>query len=242
MESRHTKLLLEPYITPEASVVEFGCATGHYATHWHNKCKHYLGVDLSPEHVDFFNAKSLSNAKAQVGDATNCPEIANNSFDVVLCLGPMYHLNSEERLTAMQEMTRICKPGGVLAFAYIPNIGVMMHALTGSFRSKKPWYKRKRRARYPNRKGNEAVFTGVNDEEANPFFFTMPEEMEVLAQQCALQVLQNAGVDIVLNANQINCMDEEQYTCWLEIAEHMLKFPSCTGMANHALMICRKGD
>ena len=86
LEFRFTKQLLDAYITPETSVVEFGCATGYYAGHWQDKCKSYLGIDIVQENVDFFNAKNLANAKAQLGDATNCPEFADNSFDVVLCL------------------------------------------------------------------------------------------------------------------------------------------------------------
>jgi len=242
MEFRHTKLLLDPYITPEAEVVEFGCATGHYAEHWQGKCKSYLGVDITQENVDYFNAKGLANAHAQLGDATNCPEIPDASFDVVLCLGPMYHLPAEERPLAMAEMARVCKPGGVLAFAYVNKVGVLVHCMTNRVvRHKLPWYKRLRysSAYYPNRKGNEAVLAGVNDID-NPFFFTMPEEMEELAGRHGLQVLQNAGVDIVPNEDQINHMDGEQYECWLEFAEYMLRWPSVTGMANHALMICGK--
>jgi len=242
MEFRHTKLLLEPYITPDKDVVEFGCATGYYAGHWHDKCKSYTGVDIVQENVDFFNAKDLSKAKAQLGDATSCPEFEDASFDVVLCLGPMYHLPAEERALAMAEMARICRPGGVLAFAYINKVGVLMQAMTNRIlRDKLPWRKRLHRynAYYPNRKGNDAIFAGVNDTDA-PFFFTMPEEMEPLASACGLRVLKNAGVDINMNSEQINHMDGEQYACWLEFAEYMLEFPSVTGMAGHALMVCGK--
>jgi len=248
MEFRHTKLLLDPYITPEMSVVEFGCATGHYAEHWHDKCKSYLGVDITQANVDYFNAKRLSNAEgqrtahAQLGDATNCPEFADNSFNVVLCLGPMYHLPEEERALAMAEMARICKPGGLLAFAYINKIGALMQAMTNRvWRDRLPWHKRLRwyNTYYPNRKGNECVFAGVNDTDA-PFFFTMPEEMEPLAEQCGLRVIKNAGININLNSEQINHMDEEQYACWLEFAEYMLDYPSVTGMSSHGLMICGK--
>jgi len=140
----------------------------------------------------------------------------------------------------MAEMARVCRPGGVLAFAYVNKVGVLMHAITNRWgRRQLPWHKRLRwsAALYPNRKGNEALFAGVNDID-NPFFFTMPEEMEALAGQHGLRVLQNAGVDIVLNADQVNHMDEEQYASWLEFAEYMLQWPSVTGMANHALMIC----
>jgi len=242
MEFRHTKLLLDPFITPDKDVVEFGCATGYYAEHWHSQCRSYTGVDIVRENVDFFNAKGLSNARAQLGDATCCPELAENSFDVVLCLGPMYHLPEDERALAMFEMARICRPGGVLAFAYINKVGVLMWAATNRLcRDKLPWHKRLRRhqAYYPNREGNECLSTGVTDS-GLPFFFTMPEEIEPLAQRHGLRVVRNAGVDITLNAEQINHMDAEQYACWLEFAEYMLRFPSVTGMAGHALMICEK--
>lgn len=240
MEARHTAMLLEPYITPTAHVVEFGCATGYYAGLWHDQCASYLGVDIVQENVGFFNSKNLSNAKAQLGDATNCPELADNSFDVVLCLGPMYHLPAEERALAMAEMARICKTGGIAAFAYINKVGVMISAMTNRVMPRNvPWYKRRRQSFYPNRAGIDAVFQGVNDF-GGPFFFTMPEEVEPLAAQYGLRVLKNAGVDIALNVDQINKMDDEQYACWLEIAAFMLDYPSVTGMANHALLITAK--
>ncbi|MCL2495603.1 MAG: class I SAM-dependent methyltransferase [Oscillospiraceae bacterium] len=248
MEFRHTKLLLDPYITPDKDVAEFGCATGHYAEHWHGRCKSYLGVDIVQANVDFFNAKGLSNAdgqrtaRAQLGDATCCPEFTDGSFDVVLCLGPMYHLPAEERALAMAEMARVCRPGGVLAFSYICKAGVLMQAMTNRvWRHKIPWHKRLRwcNTYYPNRKGNDCIFAGVNDVD-NPFFFAMPEEMEPLASDCGLKVLQNAGINITLNEAQINHMDDEQYACWLEFAEAMLQWPSVTGMASHALMVCGK--
>jgi len=242
MEFRHTKLLLDPYISPDSEVVEFGCATGYYAEHWHDKCKSYLGVDIVQNHVDFFNAKNLSNARAQLGDATRCPELPDNAFDVVLCLGPMYHLPAEERAIAMAEMARILKPGGVAAFAFVNKIGVLLWAMTNRVGNNLlPWYKRRRRySYYSNRRGNEAVFAGVNDVD-NPFFFTMPEELETLATACGLRLIQHAGVDIVPDEALINRMDEEQYACWLEFAEYMLRWPSVAGAANHGLMICRKG-
>ena len=241
MEFRFTKLLLDSYITPEARVAEFGCATGYYAEHWQGKCKSYLGIDIVQENVGFFNAKGLANANAQLGDATNCPELADESFDVVLCLGPMYHLTPEGRSLAMAEMARICKPGGVLAFAYINKMGVVYHAMANGWGNKLlPFWKRLRQNCYPNEAGNQAIFAGVNDFN-DYFFFTMPEDMEALAATCGLQVVQNAGVDLCMNGRKLEAMGEAQFACYLELAEELLKYPSCTGMANHALMICGKG-
>ena len=66
----------------------------------------------------------LTNATGRVGDATQLGEIPDDSFDVVCCFGPLYHLPPEERELVFAECRRVCRPGGVLAFAYICQIGV----------------------------------------------------------------------------------------------------------------------
>ena len=151
----------------------------------------------------------------------------------------MYHLTAEERKPAIAEMVRICKPGGVLAFAYVNKIGVYFWGMAlGAGNNLLPFWKRRKHSYYPNRKANDAILAGVNDID-NPFFFTMPEEIEALASDTGLRLIQNAGVDVILSRN-IERMSEEQWACYVELAEAALEYPSCTGMSNHALMICRK--
>jgi SAM-dependent methyltransferase len=241
LEFLMTQRLLEPYITPESDVVEFGCATGYYAGLWHSKCRSYQGVDLVQEHVDFFNAKGLANAMAQQGDATNFPELANGSFDLVLCLGPMYHLPPEERALAMREMARICKPGGALAFAYINIIGVYFSAVDNGWGAKLlPWHKRWRQHYYPNPLAHTTLQTHTDDLRPGTFFFTMPEEMAALAEDCGLRVLRQAALDVQFNNKNAERMGEEQWALYQELCAAALEYPSCAGMSNHALLICRK--
>lgn len=65
----------------------------------------------------------LNNISCQLGDAANLENIDDNSFDVVLCLGPMYHLPPSERETVIAECERVCKNGWLPAFAYINKTG-----------------------------------------------------------------------------------------------------------------------
>ena len=64
------------------------------------------------------------NVRAQLGDATALTEVAGGSFDVVLCLGPMYHLPDRERELVFAQCRRILRPGGIAAFAYVNKVGV----------------------------------------------------------------------------------------------------------------------
>ena len=38
----------------------------------------------------------------------------------------------------------------------------------------------------------------------------------------------------------VDQMDDEQFKLYLELADEMFNHESCTGMSNHALLICRK--
>jgi SAM-dependent methyltransferase len=242
LEFRSTQLLLEPYITAESDVVEFGCATGYYASQWQGRCKSYLGVDLVQENVDFFNAKGIPNAQARQGDATHCPALADASFDLVLCLGPMYHLPPEERVLAMAEMARIAKPGAVLAFSFVSQMGLMFIAMDNGWGRRKLSLRQRLRRRhyYPTRAGLEMLTTGTDDLRPGLFYFTMPEKMEALAAQSGLRVLRSAGLDFIYNERNLKRMDDAQYALFLEAHDAATQSPACAGMSNHALLICEK--
>lgn len=72
------------------------------------------------------------------------------------------------------------------------------------------------------------------------FFYTMPEEIVEQARSHGLSVLKNVGVDFVFNGTVINGMDSTQFEAWLELADCMFESPSCTGLSNHALLVCQK--
>ena len=95
MEFQYTVRLAQRYMDPTKSVVEIGCATGRYGMYFADQCQAYLGVDLLPAHVERFarkiREKGLKNVRAMVGDATRLDGVADESCDVVLALGPMYH-------------------------------------------------------------------------------------------------------------------------------------------------------
>ncbi|PKM62686.1 MAG: hypothetical protein CVU97_04115 [Firmicutes bacterium HGW-Firmicutes-21] len=235
MEFHYTKKVMSKYIDLTKSVAEIGCATGYYGMYFADKCKDYLGIDITPANIIIFNEKiktnSLNNVRAIIGDATNLKEQADNTFDVVMVLGPMYHLPPEERILVFEESKRICMNNGIIAYAYINKTGAYMK---GCLLEGKEHI-------YPNKKANDYILhKGVDDIHTELFFFTIPEEMEKTAKECGLIVLENVGVNFSLSENRINNMSEEQFEAWTELNDLMCSSPSCTGMSIHSLLICRK--
>jgi len=232
LEFHYTKKHLEGLIKKTDRVLEVGCATGYYGLYYSEKCKEYVGIDLVPSHIELFRKKimdyKLNNVSCSIGDATNLIGITDNSFDVVLCLGPMYHLSQAERELAFAECARVCKNGGVLAFAYINKIG----AYAGACVMDGP---------YPNEQANKCILeNGTDDLRPDTFFFTTPEEMNIVATKYGLCKIKNLGTDFFVTMNVVDSMSDEQFEIMRPLYDQMTSHESCTGMSNHALLVCKK--
>jgi len=233
LEFRYTTKLAAQYIDQATSVIEIGCGTGYYGVYFADKCKEYVGIDLSPECIDTFRSKiecnQLRNVKAMVGDAVRLDGIENCRFDVVMALGPMYHLPPDERDLVFSECKRVCRDSGIILLAYISKVGVYVKGCL-------QWPDR-----YPDKNVNESVLrNGIDDLMPEILFYTMPEEIEEQARSHGLSVVKNVGVDFVFNDNVINGMDSRQFEAWLELADCMFESPSCTGLSNHTVLVCQK--
>ena len=236
IEFHATKVVLDKFICMDTRILEVGCGTGYYGMYYADKCKEYVGIDLFPHHVEVFQRKihesGISNISCNVGDATNLEGIEDNSFDVVLCLGPMYHLPLDKRDIVFSECKRVCKSGGVVAFAFVNKIGTYFAAcLHDDLRNN-----------YPNSKANDKVLKeGVNDDDA-PFFFTTPEEMEAVAIRHGLTKIRSAGLDFFGLTAIADKMDDEKFGFYLALLDEATRHESCAGMSEHALLVCRNNS
>ena len=234
MEYKYTKRILDRYIATGSTVLEIGCGTGYYGRYLADKCSHYTGVDITPGNIDVFNKKvaelGLSNVKGFTGDAINLEEIADDSFDVVLNFGPLYHLPPAERELVFKESKRVCKSQGIVMFAYINKIGVYLGRCLNE------------PEKYPNRQKNVSILKkGMDDTREDIYWFAMPEEMEDAAVRNGLIVVENLGVDFVF-VPQMHESAEENKESWEELSDFLCASESCAGFSNHAVMVCKKAQ
>lgn len=233
LEFHYTKKHLEGFVKPDDKVLEVGCVAGYYGLYFADKCSAYHGVDIVPIHIELFESaikeRGYTNVTCELGDATNLDTISDSSYDVVLCLGPLYHLPQHERELVFSECKRVCKNGGILAFAYINKIGVYAGACIYDSNN------------YPSETANEFVLLkGIDDLRPDTFYFTTPEEIKCTAQKYELSVIKNLGTDFFIALGIVNSMTDERFEVMRPLYDQMTTHESCTGMSNHALMLCRK--
>jgi len=234
-----TLSFLEPYIDSASKLTELGAATGRYSLHYAQQNINVTAVELVPELVEQLN----KNAKRQSlslsvyeANATDVSFIENYSQDIVLILGPLYHIQSKlDREAVLKEANRVLKPNGIVAIAYISRFFI-----AGLL------------AKMNNDIVSPTVLSELNESgsvtslDVNPFlrtgYFAKPSEIESLAIQAGFSVENHIATDgyVRFIGQAINQLSEQQYQAWLSYHLSTCAEPSLLGSSNHGLVIAKK--
>src|SRR5258708_19023503 len=114
LEGIRTKEIISRFLTTKSlKIVDVGGGAGFYSF-WLQSLGHHVSlVDLSPKNIDLVNDYSAKHGvrldSCSIGDATHLT-FPDNEFDIVLLMGPLYHLiEKEERVKALNEARRVVK-------------------------------------------------------------------------------------------------------------------------------------
>lgn len=115
-------------------ILDVGAGTGRYSIALSEQGYDVTAVELVKHNLRVLQQKN-SNIKAVLGNALNLKKFADNSFDIVLLFGPMYHLFTEQdKLQALNEAKRVTKTGGIIFAAYYMNeYAVLVHGFRDNF-------------------------------------------------------------------------------------------------------------
>ena len=102
-------------------IADIGAGTGRYSIALAQKGYDVTAVELVKRNLEVLRSKH-QNVKTWQGDARNLHFLPDNTFDITLLFGPLYHLHgTEEKLKAIKEAMRITKKGGKILIAYVMN-------------------------------------------------------------------------------------------------------------------------
>ncbi len=123
-----TMRYIQKFLKPGAKILEIGAATGKYSITLAKMGYEVTAVDLVPHHIEIMKSKSrhLKNFHCMVADALDLSLFDDNTFDMVLNFGPMYHLfHKKDKNQAVKETLRVAKKNGICMFAYIPGASII---------------------------------------------------------------------------------------------------------------------
>lgn len=110
-------------------ILDIGAGTGKYSIALAEEGYDVTAVELVKHNLGILKSKS-DKVKAYQGNALKLKRFSDETFDVTLLFGPMYHLfTNEDKMRALLEAKRVTKPGGYILVAYCMNeYGVITYA------------------------------------------------------------------------------------------------------------------
>lgn len=247
LEFLRTKHLIEQFLPGGTglSIVDVGGGSGPYAFWLAEKGHRVALFDLAPNHIEeavSINKKAPNPlTRIETADVRSL-ELGSQQYDVVLLLGPIYHLTSaKERSQMLRKVADWLSPNGVGFVAYISRFASMLDGFVKGYYADPEYLDIVRQdletgVHRPN-KNNTGYFTDA--------YFHHPDEIEQEAEEAQLQVVDHVAVEGVAwfwqNFDQI-WSDSRQRTIILEMIDRTGRDRSLLGASSHILLVVKRRE
>ena len=233
IEQLRTREIISRTLPPEPQrILDIGGGPGAHAR-WLTQASHRVTLlDPVPRHVEAATELGLH---AERGDARDLGRFRDGHADIVLLLGPLYHLpEPEDRVRALAEAGRVLRPGGRLFAAAISRFAAMHDRLVGRMAADATAEAIVRDGlatgvhRNPSR--NPAAFTTA--------YFHRPEDLRAEVSEAGFEAVSVAGLEgLVGNLPDIDerLADPEERRVTLALLAETEAEPSLLGVSAHLL-------
>jgi ubiquinone/menaquinone biosynthesis C-methylase UbiE len=236
IEFERTKELLARHLPPPpARILDVGGGPGAYAAPLADAGYEVVLVDASPLHVRQAQELAAGRFSAEQGDARSLAA-ADESFDAVLLLGPLYHLTErDDRVLALREARRVLRPGGPAVAAAISRFASAIDGMYAGYLSHPEFWPIVQQdladGQHRSASTELPAFTTA--------FFHRPEELESEVREAGLELEALLGVEGPgwLLADRLDDPVAREHI--LEVARLLEAEPSTIGTSAHLLAIGR---
>lgn len=224
---------INKYLKPGDKILEVGAGTGRYSLYFAEKGYEVHSVELVESNLNILKSKIKDGMKisAKQGNALDLGVYEDNSFDITLCLGPLYHLFTEEdKRKAISEAIRVTKQNGIIYIVYISNDAVVL-----SYGLRKGNLKRLFEISGDNR-------LEIKDIPEEIFSTNYIKEFEDRMKNYNIKQLHHVATDGLSGnmADYINNLDDEEYDIWVKYHLLNCEREDLIGYSSHVLYICKK--
>ena len=224
------------YLQPGTRILEVGAGTGRYA-HALAKMGYMVdAVELIPHNIEIFKINARPGEKVSIhqGNALDLAEFEDETYDMTLVLGPMYHLYAvDDQLKALSEALRVTRQGGLIFVAYcISDASVIDHG-----------FKRGLAAQLIEKQMMDPDTFKTFSTPADLFQLYRKEDIDALMTHFPVTRLHYAATDLMTNhmRETVDAMDDGPFELYLKYHFSICERPDMVGLTHHSVDIFKKG-
>lgn len=230
-----TMKYVEKYLRPGMRIMEIGAATGRYSHALARKSYHVDAVELVAHNIEIFKQNTLPGETVTItqGNAMDLSQFNDNTYDITLLLGPMYHLfTTEDKMKALSEAIRVTKKNGIIFAAYcMSDASILSYGFI--------------RGEIYNIIEKCMLNTETFDTFSNPwdiFELHRKEDIDKLRSKFNVTQLHFVASDGYTNhmRKTVDNMDEQMYELYVKYHLATCERPDMIGYSHHTLDIFRK--
>ena len=212
-------------------ILDIGAGTGRYSSAIYELGHNVTAVELVKKNLSVLK-ENYPQITAMQGNALNLKKLKDESYDITLLFGPMYHLFSkEDKVKALQEAKRVTKKGGYILVAYLMNeYAVITYA-----------FKEGNLLKCLTENKLTKDFKCVTDEK-DLYSYVRLQEINELNQQVDLARDKIIAVDGATDYIRpvINKMTDEEFKIYIEYQMSICEMQELIGASSHTLDILKK--
>ncbi len=230
-----TTRYIDRYLKPQNRILEIGCGTGRYSLHYAHAGYEVDAIELVEENLAVLKKNILpgDSIRPVQGNALDLSRYQDNTFDITLLLGPMYHLFTKaDKLQCLREALRVTKENGVVFIAYCQFDASVIQA--GFIRNLFGFLVEEKLL-------DDTKFVPISSP-AGIFELYRKEQIDALMQGLPATRLHYVGTDMFTHyyENEIDAMEENLYKKYIEYTISICENQHIVGASNHSLDIVRK--
>lgn len=237
-----TKRHIRSFLKPDSSIADVGSGPGRYALELAQIGHRLTLVDLSQKSLDRAaqeaQSRQVSFEKCLHASATDLHELKDQAYDMVLCLGPLYHItDAADRKRALLECLRILKDDGIIIVAFLSPfshaISLFLNDRLEHIRDLKDDF-RYILSEHRNRNPANVHFTHA--------WYPPPASIPETMESYGIQTLRIASVESLGWAmeKQLPDLSADARRDWMDYLWEISADPSIIGAAQHVLFCGRK--
>lgn len=231
-----TMRYIEKYLRPGMRILEVGAGTGRYSHALAQKGYDVDAVELVQHNIDVFREKTQPGETVTIrqGNAKDLSFFADDTYDITLLLGPMYHLYTvEDQKQALSEAIRVTKKGGIVFAAYCGNDATMVQFCFGRGMLREKRYQEL----------VDPVTFKASSDPAELFELYRKEDIDALMAGFRVERLHYVGTDMATNYMRscIDEMEDEFFETYLVYHFYICERADMVGVSHHILdVFCKE--